>query len=108
MQLAAEVKYFQDAVAVEGEGGLNADSGAGKVDVDYGFYAAGAGAHYYDFIAHVDGFVYVVGDHEHCHVVFIFDSEDFILQIHAGKGIQGPKGFVQQKNFWMTNQGAGK
>ena len=49
-----------------------------------------------------------MGDHEHCHVVFVFDAEDFILKVHAGKGIQGAKGFVQKKNFGVADQGAGK
>jgi hypothetical protein len=72
------------------------------------FYFGRAGSHDDDAVAHVDGFVDVVGDQEHGGAARLPEAEDFILHAHAGEGIQGTQGFIEQQNARVIDQRAGE
>src|SRR5437899_13076229 len=59
-----------------------------------------------DAIAHVNGFVDVVSNEEHCSAPVLPKAQEFILHTHAGERVEGAERLIQQKNFGMINQGA--
>ena len=61
-----------------------------------------------DAIAHVDCFVDVVGDEQHRGAALLPQAQHFILHPHAGEGVERAERFVEQENFGMIDECAGK
>ena len=88
--------------------GLLRCAGAVESDVDDAFDAARARRHDDDAIAHVDGFVDVMGDEQHGGAARLPKAEDFVLHAHAGEGVERAERFIEQQNFGMIDQRAGQ
>jgi len=106
--VAGEVEVFEDLDAEAEEVGVVAFAGAVEIDVDGAFDAAGAGGHDDDFVAHVDGFIDVVGDEDHGGAAVFPEAQDFILHAHAGEGVEGAEGFIEEEDFGVVDKGAGE
>src|SRR6266704_4769270 len=63
------------------------------------FDPTGRRSHDNDAVAHVDGFVDVVGDKEHRGAASLPEAQYFILHTHAGEGIERAEWFVEQEHF---------
>ena len=70
--------------------------------------AAGARGHQHDAVAHVEGFVDVVRDEEHGGAAGLPEAEHFVLQAHAGEGVERAERFVEEQDFRMVDERAGE
>jgi hypothetical protein len=61
-------------------------------------------SHYHDAIAHVNGFVDVMGDKEHGGTACLPEPQHFILHPHASKGVERAERFVEQENFRVVDE----
>src|SRR5689334_7451795 len=75
-----------------------------KLNIDLAINAPRCWRHYKDAIAHVDGFVDVVGDEKHGGAPIFPEPEHFVLHPHAGEGIKRAKRFIEQKHFRVIDQ----
>ena len=61
----------------------------------------GARSHDNDAVAHVDGFVDVVGDKEDGGAASMPEPQHFILHAHSSEGIERPERFVEEQDARM-------
>ena len=79
-----------------------------EMNVDDAFDATRARRHDDDAIAHVDGFVNVVGDQQHRRAARLPEAKDFVLHAHASESVESAERFIKEQNFWMIDQRAGE
>lgn len=106
--VAGEVEEFEDFAAETEEVGAVAFAGTVEIYFYSAFHTPRTGGHDDDAVAHVDGFVDVMGDEDHGGAAGIPEAENFILHAHAGEGIESAEGFVEKKDFGMIDESAGE
>jgi hypothetical protein len=74
---------------------------------DLGDLGARAVAHQQDAVGEQDGFVHVVGDHEHGLVRGLDDLQQLVLDGAAGQRVERAEGFVEQQHLGLDGEGAG-
>src|SRR5262249_49533235 len=57
-----------------------------------------------DAIAHVDGFIAVVGHEKHGGTAIFPEPEHFVLHPHAREGVERAERFIEQKHFGVIDQ----
>src|SRR5258708_39155475 len=105
------MKMFENIAAEPEELDAVAITWASQSDVEVPFDAAGMGSHYDNSIAHVDGFVNVVGDQQDRSAAVLPKAQHFILHPHPGKSgasAEGPvpEGRLGRGNEWGGESGA--
>ena len=104
--MAGKMQVFEDFNSVAEEVGIVTFAGAIEINLDCALDASGAGAHNDNSVAHVDGFVDIVGDEDHGGAASFPKAKDFILHAHAGEGIESAEGFIEQKDLGVVDEGA--
>src|SRR6266566_863204 len=61
-------------------------------------------SHDHDAIAHINGFVDVMGNKQYGRAACLPESQDFILHPHASKGVERAERFVEQENFRVVDE----
>ena len=104
LSLACEVKKIQNVATQAKEIFAAALARAIQSDADSAFNSAWPRTHDHNAVAHVDGFVDVVGNQEHGGAPSLPESEYFILHSHAREGVEGAKRLVQEEDLWMIDK----
>src|SRR5882724_4258286 len=68
--------------------------------------AARCRGHDKDAITHVDGFINVVSNEKHCSAAIFPEPQHFVLQAHAGEGVECAEWFVEEENFRVIDERA--
>ena len=61
-------------------------------------------SHDHDSVTHVDGFINVVSDEKHRSAAIFPEAQHFVLQAHAGEGIERAERFVEEENFRVIDE----
>jgi hypothetical protein len=83
-------------------------AGSCETDVDLAIDSAGRLGHDDDPITHVDGFINVMRDEEHCRATVFPQPQHFILHPHACESVERTERFIEQENFGMIDKCACK
>src|SRR5262249_48336778 len=75
-----------------------------KLNIDLAINAPRRRSHDEDAIAHVDGFVDVVGHEKHGATAIFPESEHFGLHPHARERVKRAERFIEQKHFGVIDQ----
>ena len=78
------------------------------IDDDRAFNSAGPWRHDDNAVAHVDCFIDVVGDEEHCGSARFPETEDFILHSHPCERVESAEWLVEQKHLRVIDQCPGE
>jgi hypothetical protein len=97
------VEQLKDFAAKPEEFRAAAISGAVEVHGDDSIDSARARGHDEYAVTHVDRFIYVMSDQEHCGETCLPQAQHFILHSHAREGIESAEWLVKQENFGMSN-----
>src|ERR1043166_3630013 len=79
-----------------------------EVDLEIAFDATGARRHDENPVAHVNGFVDVVGHEEHGRATVPPELQNFVLHAHAGEGVERAQRFIEEQQLGMIDQRAGQ
>src|SRR5438874_5823969 len=75
-----------------------------KLNIDLAIDPAGRRRHDEDAIAHVDGFIDVVGDEKHGCAAIFPEAQYLVLHPHAREGVERAERFIEQKHFRVIDQ----
>jgi hypothetical protein len=102
--VASEVQKFENICAEAKKFGAAAIAWSSQRISDVPVDSARTLSHDHDSITHVDGFIDVVSDEKHCGAAIFPEPQHFILQAHAGEGIERAERFVEEQNFRVIDE----
>jgi hypothetical protein len=79
-----------------------------EVDINLPIDSPGRRSHNEDAMAHVDRFIDVVGDEQHCCAPIFPEAQNFVLHAHSREGVERAERFIEQENFGMIDECACK
>lgn len=105
---AGEMQMFENFAAEAEKRIASAITWSREVDINLAIDSAGRLGHDEDPIAHVDRFINVVGDEQHCCAPILPKAQHFVLHAHPRECVERAEWFIEQENFGMIDECACK
>jgi hypothetical protein len=100
------MEVFQDITAEAQELFGIALAGTLELHLNYPLDPARTRGHDQNAITHIDGLVNVMSDEQDGCAAGLPKPKHFVLQTHAGEGVERTQGFIEQEHLGMINQGS--